>query len=259
MSAREHALSAAARAGVEVRELSAMSEVSSVAGLLGAVWGRPESPPMTAELLRAFAKAGNYVGGAYVGDRLVGACVGFHASPQERIVHSHIAGVLPEYAGRAVGFALKLHQRAWALENGTGVIEWTYDPLVARNAYFNIVKLGARPVEYLPNFYGAMRDGINGDDDTDRLMVHWVLESADVVAACEGRATGRPAAPLDGVRVGVPEDVEALRVADPGKAREWRLQVRDQLVPLLAAGGHIIDFDRVGGYLVAPATTGETK
>ncbi len=58
---------------------------------------------------------------------------------------------------------MKLHQRAWAIARGIPVIEWTFDPLVARNAYFNIRKLGAMPVEYLPNFYGIMGDGINGE------------------------------------------------------------------------------------------------
>ena len=93
----------------------------------------------------------------------------------------------PAGLGRSVGFALKVHQRAWCLRRGVRVIAWTYDPLIRRNAYFNLVKLGARPVEYLRNFYGAMDDAINGGTETDRLLVHWDLGSDLAAAACAGR------------------------------------------------------------------------
>ena len=71
------------------------------------------------------------------------------------------------------------------------MIAWTYDPLIRRNAYFNLAKLGARPVEYLPNFYGAMDDAINGGTETDRMLVRWELRSDLAVAACAGEAAGR--------------------------------------------------------------------
>ena len=156
MTPEDAVFAAAARAGVTLRELTEMEEIHAVVQLLVDVWGRSDNPPVTAELLRAFGKTGNYVAGAYVGDRLVGTCIGFHSDPSARVLHSHIAGVAPGMAGRSVGFALKLHQRAWALQRGVEVIEWTFDPLVARNAYFNLVKLAAVPAEYLTNFYGPM-------------------------------------------------------------------------------------------------------
>ena len=109
-------------------------------------------------VLRAFSKVGNYVGGAFDGGHLVGACVGFFAAPSEDSLHSHIAGVAPSSLGRSVGFALKVHQRSWAMLRGVSEIAWTFDPLVGRNAHFNLAKLAARPVEYLPNFYGTMLD-----------------------------------------------------------------------------------------------------
>src|SRR3712207_7442617 len=65
-------------------------------------------------------------------------------------------------------FRSKLHQRAWAIARGVHEVAWTFDPLVARNAWFNLTKLGARATEYLPNFYGPMDDGINGADESDR-------------------------------------------------------------------------------------------
>jgi predicted GNAT superfamily acetyltransferase len=253
MTADEAVAAAAARAGVTLRELTEMDEVRAVVQLLVDVWGRTDNPPVTPELLRAFAKTGNYVVGAYAGHRLVGACVGFHSDHSARVLHSHIAGVAPGMAGRSIGFALKLHQRAWALRRGMEVIEWTFDPLVARNAYFNLVKLAAQPAEYLTNFYGPMLDAINGDDDTDRLLVRWELASPEVVAASTGTRRQRPLPHVGRLHVGVPGDIETLRLHDPDKAREWRMRVREQLAPLIAAGGRIVAFDRVSGYLVEPA------
>jgi predicted GNAT superfamily acetyltransferase len=265
---------AALAAGVAVRELTDLAELTAVVELYATIWGRTGNPPITLELLRAFAKAGNYVGGAFEGDRLVGACVGFFHAPAEDALHSHIAGVAADVTGRQVGFALKLHQRAWAMRRGVSEIAWTFDPLVSRNAYFNLVKLAARPVEYLTNFYGAMLDTINGDDDSDRLLVSWRLRDPVVVAACEGRtapalsadelangavvalgidADGAPEpGRLDGrtALVAVPREIGALRARDPALAQRWRVAVRDALSTLVADGGRIAGFDRTGWYIV---------
>jgi predicted GNAT superfamily acetyltransferase len=265
------AADAAARAaGVRIREITALEDLEEVVRLYDRIWRRDVAPPITVELLRAFSKAGNYVAGAYDGAELVGACVGFFAAPAQEALHSHISGVSAALRGRRVGFALKLHQRAWALLRGVTVIAWTFDPLVSRNAYFNVAKLGAEPVEYLPNFYGGMHDAINGDDDSDRLLVHWALAAPTVVAACAGVSPGAPtpagagfalavsglgrpvSSPADGavVLVGVPRDIEALRTTDPGLAKEWRVAVRETLTGLLVAGGRVTGFDRNGWYVV---------
>jgi predicted GNAT superfamily acetyltransferase len=263
---------AAAAAGVSVRDLKDLGDLEQVVDLFSAIWGRSDNPPVTLELLRAFTKAGNYVGGAAQDGRLVGACVGFFHAPGEDALHSHIAGV--SSTGRSVGFALKLHQRAWALLHGVSEIAWTFDPLIARNAWFNLVKLAATPVEYLPNFYGPMLDAINGDDDSDRLLVRWRLTDPAVVLACAGAGVGADAeaeraagavmalgvdaagapAPgrLDGSTslVAVPHDIGRLRATDPVLAQEWRLAVRETLTSLVDAGGRIDGFDRSGLYVV---------
>lgn len=245
------AVAAADTAGVTVRELTGIGELNETVDLLSDIWGRTGNPPVTPELLRAFSKAGNYIGGAFEGDKLVGATIAFHSTPERHSLHSHIAGVTPGLIGRSVGFAMKLHQRAWALDRGIRIIEWTYDPLVARNAYFNIVKLGGVPVEYLRNFYGVMSDVINGDDETDRLLVRWVLDDPAVISAA---ATGRiPAAELGRpgrVTVAVPADIEVMRLEEPELAHEWRVRVRERLTELLGDGGRIVGFDRVQGYVV---------
>jgi predicted GNAT superfamily acetyltransferase len=272
--AAEAADAAALGAGVTVRELTDLGELDGVVRLYSTIWGRESNPPVTIELLRAFAKAGNYVSGAFEDDRLVGACVGFFAAPAEDSLHSHIAGVAEAALGRHIGFALKLHQRSWALLRGVSEIAWTFDPLVSRNAHFNLVKLAAQPVEYLPNFYGAMLDGINGVDDSDRLLVRWRLRDPAVVAACVGdsvpavaaeelaagavvalgvSADGRPVpGSLDGQTslVAVPRDIGAMRRVDPVAAQRWRVAVRDALSALVADGARVTGFDRTGWYVV---------
>jgi predicted GNAT superfamily acetyltransferase len=266
---------AAGAAGVEVRSLHALDELRLVRPLFQQIWGGDETEPLiTTDLLRAMSAAGSYVAGAFDGVRLVGACVGFFAEPARRSLHSHITGAAP---GRRVGFALKLHQRAWALLRGVVEISWTYDPLIRRNAYFNLGKLAARPVQYLPNFYGRMHDEINAMDDSDRVLVSWSLAEPDVVAACAGeprpaaaeaaRAAGAAVAlSVDGklspvppsattVLVGVPADIEGLRRADSARGAVWRTAVRDVLGSLLAEGAYVSGFDPAGWYIVQRSVT----
>jgi predicted GNAT superfamily acetyltransferase len=282
-AADEAGLRAARAAGVTVRELSSLDELTAVIGLFDEIWAPEDGNSlMHVDLLRALTKSGNYVGGAYdLGSgKLVGACVGFFGPPTHAELHSHIAGVLPAGLGRSVGFALKLHQRAWALRRRVAVIAWTFDPLIRRNAYFNLAKLGARPAEYLPNFYGAMDDAINGGTETDRMLVRWELRSGLAVRASAAKppaasadeergrgavvalsagpdarpVTAPPSAVPPGPRtllVGVPGDVETMRMTDPAGAAQWRLALRNVLAPLLAGGARVTGFDKSGWYVVS--------
>jgi predicted GNAT superfamily acetyltransferase len=288
--ADEVAALAAGAAGVVIRELDSLTELDAMIALFDEIW-EPEdgNPSLRLDMLRAMTKAGNYASGAYdlASGEMLGACVGFFGPPAHAELHSHIAGVRPAGLGRSVGFALKVHQRAWCLRRDVRVIAWTYDPLIRRNAYFNLVKLGARPVEYLRNFYGAMDDAINGGTETDRMLVHWDLDSCLAVEASAGRwqaasfaaarergaavalSAGPDDAPLagpaldrlaldgpalDGARtllVGVPADIEAMRLSHPALAGAWRTALRDALSPLLSAGARVTGFDRIGGYVVS--------
>ncbi|MGA5305692.1 GNAT family N-acetyltransferase [Nucisporomicrobium flavum] len=243
---------------IEVRTVSELADLTAVDGLLADIWNdEPGGVLLGTELLRALAKCGNYVAAAYDGTALAGACVGFFGPPGQRELHSHVAGVAPAAMGRAVGYALKNHQRAWALDRGATLISWTFDPLVARNAYFNLAKLGAAPVEYLPDFYGVMHDRINGDEESDRLLVHWDLvggaplrdDTAGGVVAL-GRSGVRGSLDGEKLLVAVPHDVEGLRRSDPAAARRWRVAVRDTLTALLAGGARFTGFDRSGWYVL---------
>ncbi|CAN5407646.1 hypothetical protein BH09ACT12_BH09ACT12_21460 [soil metagenome] len=276
--AAQAADAAAAASGVTVREVADLEELGAVVELLSEIWGRAENPPVTIELLRALTKAGNYVGGAFVDDRLVGASVGFFHAPSEEALHSHIAGVSASTTSRSVGFAIKLHQRSWTLLRGVSEIVWTFDPLVRRNAHFNLVKLAAVPVEYLPNFYGAMADRINAADDSDRLLVRWPLRDPAVGAAYSGEEARPAPDPGAAVALGVgpdglpvpgrldaatslvqvPADIESLRHTDPAAAHLWRVAVRDVLSTLVRDGSQIIGLDHSGGYVVRRSMTDGT-
>ncbi len=254
---------------VDIRLLEEVGDLEAVRRLYERIWRTGATgSPVTADFLRALAKAGGYVSGAWEDGELVGACFGFFAPPAREALHSHIAGVLAKAQGRNIGFALKVHQRAWALEHGAREIWWTFDPLIRRNAHFNLVKLGAEATEYLPDFYGPMDDDVNRADPTDRLFVRWRLSSPDVEAACaagprtatvSGEAllgkgpdqeprVGRTSAKV--VTVAVPDDIEALREREPALASAWRMAVRDVLGGLMDDGGTVIGFDRAAGYLV---------
>jgi predicted GNAT superfamily acetyltransferase len=269
------AVAAAAAADVVIRELHRPRELKAAQRLFEEIWRPAESdpPPMTAELLRALAHAGSYVAGAFAGTQVVGASVGFFTAPPNPGLHSHITGVAPGGQHRGIGFALKVHQRAWALARGITVVGWTFDPLVARNAWFNLAKLGARPSGYLEDFYGPMTDAVNAGMGSDRLLLAWRLDDPAVAAACAGRprqpapvragaaltvgpglepVPHRPDTPA--VTVAVPPELEAL---DLGQRRAWRQAVREALGGRLAAGAVVTGFLRhPDRYLVQPSPGG---
>jgi predicted GNAT superfamily acetyltransferase len=256
------AVAAAEAAGVVVRELHRFEELQATRRLFEEIW-RPAAgnpPPASVELLRALGHAGNYVAGAFAGTRLVGASAGFFTAPPAAALHSHITGVVPGGEHRGVGYALKLHQRSWAMARGLREVVWTFDPLVARNAWFNLAKLGALPAGYLEDFYGPMSDAINAGMASDRLLLAWLLDDPAVVAACAGTPRRPPAVPTDAaltvgpdlepvldagdapaVTVAVPPDLVGMA---PQRRRDWRAALREVLGGRLAGGAAVTGFLR---------------
>ena len=264
----------------EIRELSEVEDLRALSRLLGVVWGRDGEEEMSSNLLRALAHSGNYIAGAFAGGRMIGGLVGWLGGHPRKglLMHSHILGVLPDTQARGIGFDLKQHQRAWCLERDVRLMEWTTDPLVRRNAYFNLTKLGATASEYLVNFYGAMEDGINAGDESDRLLISWQLDSAKAEAAAAGRPeeldveklrewgcdpivtvgpSGEPVITQSSARVlicEVPEDIVAMRHSDPELARAWRAAAREALGGAVARGYAISGATRSGWYVLESAS-----
>ncbi len=123
-------------------------------------------------------------------------------------------------------------------------IVWTFDPLVRRNAVFNLARLGARASRYEVDFYGPVRDAINGDDETDRLVVEWATSGGE----------GPGPLPVSGAMttVATPPDIVALRASDPGAAQRARLEVREALGVRMQAGWTIEGVTADGSYLLVP-------
>lgn len=236
-----------------------MAELHDAMSVFQAVWGfRAGGAPISAEEMRALAFAGNYIAGAFDGSNMIGASVGFlGVRAGHWHLHSHMSAVIPQSQGHAVGLALKQHQRDWALERNLDTIEWTFDPLVRRNAYFNLMKLGANVVDFAANFYGEMNDAINAGDPTDRGVIRWDIRSpapgvdrdGDVILDVDG--SGSPVvdksdAPV--LRAWIPEDVVALRRTDPAVAQAWRLALRETFGSAVSDGYCATSMTRDGWY-----------
>lgn len=206
---------------IELRPLSSVADVAAAARVLAEVWGVTDTAPEPSpDWLRALAFTENYVAGAFVDrDHLVGAAVGFWGHDRNGpILHSHATGVVPAFAGRGVGYALKQHQRSWTLEHNVERITWTFDPLIRRNAHFNLAKLGAYFGEYHESFYGEMRDSVNAGDLSDRVVAVWDLRDAT--------PNGSPLSGHQTLTIPIPADIVSLRRTDPGAAMQWRLATR---------------------------------
>lgn len=268
--ARRSAGAAARRADVTVHEVEDMADLRAISRLFESVWGRtPEGVPVNSELLRSLVHAGGCATAAHDGaGNLVGAAA-LAIAAASGTTYSLIAAVTPGTADRGIGHAVKLRQRAWCLERDFTSMVWTFDPLVRRNARFNLVKLGAVARHYAVGFYGEMTDLINGADEADRLVAEWELGSGRAIAASEGTAVdpGDPetsASPLvqgpdgedlaredsHGLWVRIPHDVVALRRRDPAAAEHWRTAVRHAFVDAFERSLVATHVTRQGWYLL---------
>ncbi|WP_156750509.1 chorismate synthase [Mycobacterium sp. 852013-50091_SCH5140682] len=223
--------------------------------------------PIPTDVMRSLAHAGGCITTARDRQRmLVGAAV---LAPATDGGYSLIAATSPHQTSRGLGRALKLRQRAWALERGWRRIEWTFDPLVSRNARFNLSRLGALATTLEQDFYGFMVDEINANDHSDRLVAVWKLDTTRTIVAANGRPTpdaarpdnttvlspgpdGQPLSITDGVRrwCRVPEDIVAIRRQQPELARQWRLALRPIFAEAFAEGFAALGFSRDGWYLL---------
>ena len=267
--AQSAAARAASLAHVEIVDEFEMDRLRDVASLFITVWGTSQQgAPIPSDVLRSISHAGCNVAVAYdVNDTLLGSAVAI-VSPENSSTYSLIAAVLPEATDRGVGFALKQHQRAWALARGLGTMIWTFDPLVSRNARFNLTKLGAHSVEYVGDFYGPMQDEINSSDVSDRLVAVWPLTTDRATACSKGepepvelpdfspddvRTVGPDGHPVL-IEVGaslwcrVPADIVALRAQNADEAAAWRGCVREIFVTAFASGYRACGVTRTGWY-----------
>ena len=160
-------------------------------------------------------------------------------------LHSHATGVLPEFVGMGIGEMIKRHQWHWAKENGFETITWTFDPLVRRNAHFNLVKLGARVIGYHQNFYGELDEGINAGEQSDRVLVRW--DVAGVVAP-QGNSCIDPKP--NSILIETPADIEQLRKTDRVQSDQWRASQRAAFESAQLAGLHVVGLTNNFSYVL---------
>jgi predicted GNAT superfamily acetyltransferase len=275
--ARSVATEAADRAGVSVEPVTTLDQIADVSRVFDAIWGTTDGAGhLPAEVLRAQIHAGNYAACASLEGTIIGGVVGFLGLEASTTVylHSHILGVDAARHGGSVGFALKQDQRAWCLERGIDTVTWTFDPLVRRNAHFNLNKLGANAATYLDNFYGVMPDAINAGDETDRLLISWPLLSERTERAAHGGSIESTydvdptmvaldedpnGAPKMASAVGqtllcrAPTDIVDLRKRDARLAGDWRKALRDVLGGAMKDGYRVAGFTRYGWYVLERA------
>ena len=200
---------------------------------------------ITPNLLQAMIHSGAYLSGAFVDGECVGAAFAFPATTGGLHLHSHMTAVLDSFRDKGIGHALKVDQYKWAKQNNYKEITWTFDPLVARNAKLNVLKLGVDISAYYPNFYGDMPDELNAGDESDRVMA-----SLKVVGDAPTPKTAISTPDKSAVLIAIPDDIVAIRGKDLAENLRWRRSVRDEFVSALARGGKVIGFSTNNEYVV---------
>ncbi len=261
-----------------IHVLETNEDMAAVEQLQREVWPGSETDVVPAHLLIAAVHNGGLVLGAFDGEKLIGFVFGFpgleFTADGPRPKHcSHMAGVLPNYRDSGVGFALKRAQWQMVRHQDLDHITWTYDPLLSRNAYFNIARLGAVCSTYRRTEYGEMRDALNAGLPSDRFEVDWWLHTHRVnrrlgkrprptlklshltrvgvhplytLSAEKGRwprpPEHMPALESQLIAAEIPPDFLALKEGDFALARDWRFFTREFFETAFAKGYIVTDF-----------------
>lgn len=239
---------------IEVRELSEHAELAEAVRLQKQIWGFEEIDLLPLRLFVVATKVGGQVLGAFDGSRMVGFCLcipGVKPGGQAYL-HSHMMGVDAEYRNRGVGRMLKLRQRTDALPRGIQLIEWTFDPLELKNAFFNIERLGAIARRYVLNQYGTTSSHLHGGLPTDRCVAEWWIASPRVQFTVEeGVVPGH----AHEAEIPIPIEIAELRKTDPAKARDIQRHVSDQFLRAFDKNLAVTGFrktNKEGIYLLGP-------
>jgi predicted GNAT superfamily acetyltransferase len=240
-------------AGVTLTPLTTVADADRINDVIDRTWGGQR---LDREVVRALAASGNVSWGATDGDRLVGFVLGWAGVEDAGLhVHSHMLASVPDSRHRGVGEALKLAQRAQALDQGIHLVRWTFDPLLARNAWLNVGKLGAVIDGFERDFYGAMQDVLNEGERSDRAFIAWHLvrepglrhvavDPETLVRDVDGEPEAGDVASGSPVSIAIPREYVELRAADPARADRWREAIAGALERCLSAGLVGLAFDR---------------
>jgi len=237
---------------ITIRALSAQRELQDAVQLQKEIWGFNDMELLPVRLFVVATKVGGQVFGAYDGERMIGFCLAIPGlKPNGKTyLHSHMLGVAGEYRDSGVGRLLKLRQREDALARPIDLVEWTFDPLEIKNAYFNMERLGAIVCRYVRNQYGTTTSHLHGGLPTDRCIAEWWIASSRVKHIVAG---GPPVPrPETVARVEVPAEIGTLRHQDPKRARQIQLELSNRFEEYFERGLAVFGVERsheAGTYL----------
>jgi predicted GNAT superfamily acetyltransferase len=220
-----------------VRALAGRHEFADAVNLQRMIWGWEDLDILPVRFFVVANDIGGQVLGAFDDNFLCGFCVAIPGvrAGQPVYLHSHMLGVLPEYRDSGAGRMLKMAQRDDALARGFELVEWTFDPLEIKNAYFNVEKLGAIIRRYLPNHYGITTSRLQGGLPTDRCVAEWHLKRARQETVTLAR-------------VPVPMGLDRLRRSDPSEVIEIQQRVARLFQQNLDAGLAVTGFERSAAF-----------
>jgi len=236
---------------IELRPLTQSREFHEAVELQKRIWGFDDIELLPARLFVVAIKVGGQAFGAYDGGRMIGFVLSIPGLKPGggSYLHSHMLGVLPDYRNQGVGRMLKLKQRDDALARGIQLIEWTFDPLELKNAFFNMERLGAIVRRYVENQYGTTTSPLHGGLPTDRCVAEWWLACPHAEAVLAGQPPTRAVAES----IEVPADVDIIRREEPRRAREIQKALGERLKSCFGRGLAVIGFERsahAGVYLL---------
>jgi predicted GNAT superfamily acetyltransferase len=249
-------------ADVRIRPITTLTEFRACVDLQAEVWGPEYTDSVPASLLQVATYVGGVVLGAFSAtDELVGFLFGLTGIAGGETVHwSHLLGVRGSTRNVGVGRLLKEAQRAELAKRGVRRMSWTFDPLVAKNAYLNLNRLGARVVEYVPNMYGTTTSPLHYGIATDRLVVSVDTQAtAPIRHAVEAMPARKPVltpevqdgdVALDAsslpaaLWIEIPSDIRQVIEQAPSAAAAWRMAVREHFQWALARGYEVKELQR---------------
>jgi predicted GNAT superfamily acetyltransferase len=225
---------------IEIREVCEIQELAECVALQREIFALPEVELSPVRHFIVTERAGGFTLGAFVGEKLIGFVLSVPAFlGNNKFFYSHMTAVRPEFQSYGIGARLKWTQRETALARGVNFIKWTFQPVQARNAFFNLEKLGAIVREYQPNFYGTdystlHQKGGKPGLDSDRLFAEWRLESEKTAALSRGEnfvERGEVKRTIE-----IPNDWNALVKANPQKAILEQTRIKTEFQAAFAEG-----------------------
>ena len=230
---------------LKIKNLLSHVEQNQARFIFDETWAMDTGTEITPNLLQAMVHNGAYLSGAFIGEKCVGAAFAFPATTKGLHLHSHMNAVLDKYRDQGIGYVLKIDQWHWAKKNNYAEITWTFDPLVARNAKLNLIKLGVDISAYYPNFYGDMPDALNAGDESDRVMASWKVVGEQPVAKSVMINPDK-----SDTLIKIPEDIIAIRSEDISENLKWRNKVREEFMGAFEKGSKVVGFSANNEYVV---------